>query len=106
MYIKIKDKELFQELEKNLLIPKKWSVFINNNLKKHNLIIKNKKTYYCTNCKKNFDSNVNVNNLLKCPYCHLKLMVKSKRLKKYNFKDYLSVLDKYKNYIIQRLFVL
>lgn len=106
MYIKIKDKELFQELEKNLLIPKKWSVFINNNLKKHNLIIKNKKTYYCTNCKKNFDSNVNVNNLLKCPYCHLKLMVKSKRLKKYNFKDYLSVLDKYKNYMIQRLFVL
>ena len=106
MYIKVKDKELFQELEDNLSTPKKnWDKFINRTKISHNFIIKDD-YYYCTHCKSQFKSNVKINESMKCPNCHLKLLVKSKMLKHYTFKDYLSALDKYNDYYIQRMYML
>lgn len=105
MYIKVKDKNLYQELENNLFVPKNWDKFINKIKIKHNFIIKDN-DYYCTHCKAEFKSNAKINWEVKCPNCHLKLLVKSKRLKHFKFTDYLSVINKYKDYYIQRMFML
>lgn len=105
MYIKIKDRILYKELENNLSTPKNWNKFINKIKVDHNFIIKDS-YYYCTHCKAQFKANTKINDTMKCPNCNLNLNVRSKRLKYHKFNDYLSVLEKYKNYYIQRIYML
>ena len=70
MYIKVKDRELFKELENNLTIPNKWNKFIEDIKNKAKLIIKNKTDYECTLCHHKFNSDVKVNRYCKCPNCN------------------------------------
>lgn len=106
MYIRKADKKLFEELDKCLILPKKFDKFIDKISKKHNLIIKNRSNnYYCTNCKNHFKSKkTRINDELKCPHCHFKYIVKGSILKHFNFYDCIGLLDKYKNYFIIRYF--
>ena len=104
MYIKVKDRELFKELENNLTIPNKWNKFIEDIKNKAKLIIKSKTDYECTFCHHKFNSDVKVNNYCKCPNCNNTYLVKSNRLTAYEFRDELAILDKYKDYYIVRQF--
>ena len=36
MYIKVKDRKLFKELDENLTIPEKWREFVKEKSKNHN----------------------------------------------------------------------
>lgn len=105
MYIKKKDKQLFEEIDKTLFLPKQWNKFINDLKKSHNLIIKRKKEHYCTYCKQNiYLSKSKINEHSKCPNCHQLLLVKSDRLKQYEFVDDFGILEKYQEYYIIRYF--
>lgn len=105
MYIKVKDRILYKELENYLFTLKNWNKFIAKIKVNHNFIIKDN-YYYCTHCKAQFKANTKINNTMRCPNCYLNLYVKSKRLKHYKFSDYLSILDKYKDYYVQRIYML
>lgn len=104
MYIKVKDRKLFNELDKNLSLPEKWNCFIKIRETKNNLIIKKNKEYRCTNCNCIFSENKKINELCMCPNCSNSYIVKSNRLTHYEFKDELALLDRYNNYYIVRQF--
>lgn len=106
MYIKKKDRELFQFIDNELKIPSRWLKFVNKQRVYHNLIIKKKDKYACTNCKHIFHSDKKVNEECKCPNCKNIYLVKSDRLKNYTFKDQLAIFDKVDNYYIERIFQL
>lgn len=105
MYIKKKDRELFEEIDRNLSLPKQWNKFIHSIKLEHNLIIKNSNNCYCTCCKSLFNlKKVKINDYIKCPKCHKEFLVKSSKLKYYEFNDWIGVVDKYKDYYIIRHF--
>lgn len=104
MYIKKKDRQLFEEIDNNLSFPNNWNKFISQIRETHNLIIKSKEGYHCTYCGFSFNSNKKINEKCKCPNCKKEFLVKSTRLKNYTFEDNLGLLDKYKNYYILRHF--
>ena len=111
MYIKVKDRELFKELDDNLTLPDKWKDFINERKIRAKLILKlpkNKNTnyyYYCTNCETTFEhSNIKVDNYCKCPNCKNDYLIKSNRISKYEFRDEMAIFDSYKDYYIVRQF--
>lgn len=104
MYIKKKDRELFKELDNNLFMPDRWKTFIQEVSVKNRLIIKEGKKYSCTNCHTIFDSKENINEYCKCPNCKNIYLVKSTKLKCYDFKNELAILDKYLDYYIVRMF--
>lgn len=104
MYIKKKDRILFEELDHNLKLPTCWDKFLKKRIIKNNLIIKSKDLCYCTNCKNTFNNRVKVNDYCKCPYCKHTYLVKSSRLKSYRFNDNLAILQEYKSYYILRIF--
>lgn len=110
MYIKKKDRLLFEQIDNYLQLPSKWEMFINKQYIKHNLIIKKERfknscLYYCTNCHILFeDNNIKINGTLKCPNCNNKFLVKSNKLRNYKFNDYIGLLDKYQEYYIIRGF--
>lgn len=104
MYIKVKDRELFKALDKNLSMPNKWNTFIEHVEKTTRLIIKFKNNYECTLCHHKFNSDVKVNRYCKCPNCNNTYLVKSNRLTAYEFKNELAMLDRYQDYYIVRQF--
>ncbi len=106
MYIKKKERELFKLIDDKLKIPSKWIKFVDKQRVHHNLIIKKKNEYICTNCKHIFHSDKKVNEECKCPNCKNTYLVKSDRLKDYTFKDQLAIFDKVDNYYIERIFQL
>lgn len=106
MYIKKKDRELFQFIDNELKTPSRWLNFVNKQRVYHNLIIKKKDKYTCTNCKHIFPSDKKVNEECKCPNCKNTYLVKLDRLKNYTFKDQLAIFDKVDNYYIERIFQL
>ena len=70
--------ELMHEIDKKCKLPKHWDEFIDENSKRHQLIIKNTKAknLYCTNCGKYFvDKSVKVRDYVQCPHCHKKFGV-------------------------------
>lgn len=104
MYIKKKDRELFKNIDDALVMPYDWKKFIAEKLIKNNLIIKMKTRYKCTNCNIVFEDQAKVNEYCKCPNCNNLYLVKSNRLKSYEFRDDLAILDKYEEYYIVREF--
>ena len=106
MYIKKADRELFEELDNNLKTPNYFKDFISKIEKKHRLIIKSFKGYHCDNCNKNFDTKkkYKADELCKCPYCKLELIVKSIQIKRYEQADQLAILYHYKDFWIERCF--
>lgn len=106
-YIKVAYKEILRQMDNYSNLPKGWDEFVDKQSKYHNLIIKSKKNQcYCTNCKNTFTSKKQVNQEVKCPNCHNKYLIKRSNLRYYQFKDYLSILDKVNNTFIVRYFEL
>ncbi len=112
MYIRKKDKKLFEDIDSNICLPHNWNKFISQIKENHNLIIKKIKLkssylYYCTNCHIQFeDIKKKINEKCECPNCKKSFLIKSNRLSKYVFEDNLGLLDKYKDYYILRHFEL
>ena len=101
-YIKKDIKKLIDVMDNIFTIDGNLKKWVKDNISlNHNLIIKNKDSYLCTNCKKIFYSNVNINDYVICPKCKSKFLVK---LKKYSFKDDFRVLEYINNYFIVRGF--
>ena len=71
---------------------------------KHNLILKSKDGYYCTNCKKTFHSTARVGEYLVCPKCKESLLVRMNTLKYQVFKDDFRILDYINGYFVLRGF--
>lgn len=106
-YIKVTHREILRQIDNYSSLPKGWDKFVYKQAQYHNLVIKSKKNQcYCTNCKNTFISKNKVNQEVKCPNCHNKYLIKRSNLRHYQFKDYLSILDKVNDTFIVRYFEL
>ena len=86
MYVKKKYRRLLDLTNQQFIIPNSFQKFIEEKEKLHNLVIKSKNNQcWCTYCSNEFTSKIRVNNVVKCPNCKQKLLVKSDRLTKYSF---------------------
>ena len=104
-YIKKDIKKLIGIMDNKFTVDKNLKIWVRNNISlNHNLIIKSKNGCFCTNCKKIFYSNVNINDYICCPKCKNKFLVKSIKLKKYIFKEDFRVLEYIDDYFIMRGF--
>ena len=106
-YVRKAYREIFNWLDNYSELPKGWNMFVEDQEKHHNLIIKsNKNKCHCTNCDFNFISKKKVNEEVKCPNCHNKYLIKRSNLRYYEFKDYLSILDIVNDTFVIRYFEL
>lgn len=97
---------LIQDMKENFKLPKDWNKYLSEVEKEHNLIIKNKAGYYCTNCQQTFKSNRKIDTEMNCPHCNHKFLIKSNRLKKYWYRDNVLMIDKIQDQLILRIFEL
>lgn len=104
MYIKKKDREIINFIDRSLILPKGWKNYVRKQTIKHNLIIKDGKTYRCTFCNNIFESTKRINDNCKCPSCKNIYLVKSAKLKYYDFKSDLAIFDKVQDHWVERLF--
>ena len=106
-YIKVAYRKILEQLDNNPNLPKKWDKFVRKQEEYQNLIIKSSKNKcHCTNCNFDFISKKKINEITKCPNCHCKLLIKRSNIKYYEFRDYLSILNKVDNTFIIRYFEL
>ena len=91
-------------MDENFSIPEDWNEYLYEIEKNHNIIIKKKELYYCTNCQQTFHAKTKIKSICKCPYCKQKLMVRSDRLKWLEYKDNIMILDNCNGHLIVRLF--
>lgn len=104
MYIKVKYRKLFQDIDTFLETKKYNEKFIEKLKTTHKLIIKSKNGYKCDNCNNIFKSNKKVNEYCKCPHCKQTNLVKSSMIRNYTFTDQLGILEKYEEYYIIRYY--
>lgn len=104
MYIKNKYKQLFQNLDSELKLPAKFYKYLSSIYGEQKLIIKSKDICKCPKCNALFNSKVKIGNIAKCPKCKHSYIVKSSKIKSFQFKDQFAVLDRYKDYYIIRAF--
>lgn len=106
-YIKVVYQKILRYLDYYSELPNGWNEFVNKQEKYHNLIIKSSKNkFHCTNCNHEFISTKKVNEKAKCPNCNNKYLVKRSNLRYYEFKDYISILDKVNDTFVIRYFEL
>ena len=106
-YIRVAHREILRQLDSISYFPNGWDKFVKKQAISHNLIIKSSKNRcYCTNCHNTFISYKKVKEETKCPYCNNKYLIKRNNLKYYEFKDYLSILDKVRDTLVIRYFEL
>ena len=103
-YITKSLRKLINDMDENFSIPEDWNEYLYEIEKNHNIIIKKKELYYCTNCQQTFHAKTKIKSICKCPYCKQKLMVRSDRLKWLEYKDNIMILDNCNGHLIVRLF--
>ena len=109
MYVKKVDRqqiELLDEYLQELGYPENWEKFIEEEKRKEHLIIKSKNKYHCLYCDNKFDSNEKINEYTICPNCNSKLKIKSDKLKKYETKKDIVLIQKYNHGYVFRVFEL
>ena len=104
-YIKKEIQNLIKDMDETFTI----SLGVRNWLRKsiypkHNLILKSKDGYCCTNCKKTFHSTARAGEYLTCPKCKETLLVRMKTLQYQIFKDDFRILDYINGYFVLRGF--
>ena len=106
-YVKVAYRKIFEQLDNNSYLPNSWNEFVDKQAISQNLIIKSSKNKCrCTNCEHIFLSKKKINEYAKCPYCKNKYLIKRSNLRYYDFKDYLSILDRVKDTFVIRYFEL
>lgn len=105
MYIKKKDRELIEKMNKKLKIPKDFDRYINELCKINGgLIIKSGNTHTCTYCNHSFKSKNKAGHKEECPKCHYNFMVKGSSIIHYSDEFDVGMLDKIENEFIIRIF--
>lgn len=104
-YIKKEIQNLIKDMDETFTV----SLGVRNWLRKsiypkHNLILKSKDGYCCTNCKKTFHSTARAGEYLTCPKCKETLLVRMKTLQYQIFKDDFRILDYINGYFVLRGF--
>ena len=106
-YIRKKYRRLLEISDKQFTIPKSFASLVERFKRLHNLVIKGKNNEcWCTFCNHHFVSETKVNGMTICPNCKTKLLVKTKRLTHFEFKDNLQLLDKLEDVLVLRIFEL
>lgn len=109
MYVKKIERqqiELLDEYLRKLGYPEQWKKFIEEEKRKEYLIIKSKNKYHCLYCDKDFNSVGKVNEYIECPNCNSILKIKSDRVKKYETRKDLILIQKYNQNYVFRIFEL
>lgn len=106
-YINKKTRYIIEQMKYQRL-PENWNMYIYDLGKKHNLIIKNKNQYYCTNCHaihtyKNNDG-PKIKQKMFCRMCGNTYFVRSNKLKNWKMTDDIILLDKVENELVVRVF--
>ena len=106
-YVKKAYRNIFEYLDNNEMYYQGWNEFVDKKSIPHNLIIKKGKGIcHCTNCDNDFFSNKKVGEETKCPNCKNKYLIKRSNLRYYDFKDYLSILERVNNQYVIRYYEL
>lgn len=106
-YINKHLRELIQCMKEQCRLPDNWNEFIYEQEKKHNLILKTKNIYYCTNCQQSFtflNKGPKVKTEHICPHCHNKYWVRSGTLRNWKKRDNILLLDNINGELIIRIF--
>lgn len=100
-------KELVDKMKYKCTLPDNWNKYLYEIEKKNNLIIKNKNTYYCTNCQQSFtylNKGPELKSLAICPHCKNEYFVRSSRLKNWKKHSNILLLDNIDGQLIVRIF--
>lgn len=106
-YINKKTRNLIDRMKVECVLPDDWNNFVYEQEKYHNLILKDKNMYYCTNCQQTYtylNNGPKVKTTTVCPHCKNKYWVRSSKLKHWTKKDDLILLDKIDGELIVRIF--
>ncbi len=106
-YLKKATRELIASMKKEFTLPKNWNEFIYEREKKHNLILKTKNLYYCTNCQQThtfLNKGPEIKTQHVCPYCKNKYWVRSGRIRNWKNHDNILILDKINGELVIRIF--
>lgn len=104
-YIKKDIRNLINSMDAEFTLDKNVKKWVKNNIfSNHNLIIKSKDDYYCTNCHKTFYSNVKIGRRVVCSKCKKEFLVKSNTLKTFKYIDDFRILEFINGYFVIRGF--
>lgn len=106
-YINKKTRNLIEKMKVECTLPDNWNEFIYEQEKNHNLILKTKNIYYCTNCQQSFtylNKGPKIKQETICPHCKNKYTVRSGTLRKWKARDNILLLDKVDGELIIRIF--
>lgn len=105
MYIRKKDIEIIEKMDKAFKIPKDFEKFIYNTGRlKLGLIIKSGNNHKCLYCNNVFKSTIRVNNKETCPKCHNIFLVKGSNIQRFMQEMDVGILDRLDNQFVVRLF--
>lgn len=99
--------KLMNEIDRKCKLPKHWDEFIEENSKRHNLIIKDKnvKNLYCTNCNKYFVNNdIKVRDYIECPHCHTMSIAYGMNYYRKSFEQPVVLVQRMNKKVIIRIF--
>lgn len=106
-YMNKRTRELVEIMKNECVLPQNWNEYLYEIEKKHNVILKTKNLYYCTNCQQTF-TYLNKGPAIKtehiCPHCKNTYWVRSGRLRKWKRKDDVLLLNKIDGELILRIF--
>ncbi|MDO4382384.1 MAG: PcfJ domain-containing protein [Clostridia bacterium] len=106
-YINKRTRNIIEKMKTQFILPKDWNEFIYEKEKKHNLILKTKNIYFCTNCQQSFtflNKGPKVKTQHTCPHCHNTYWIRSGTLKNWKKRDNILLLDKIDGELIIRIF--
>lgn len=105
MYIRKKDRELLEKMEKQFKTPKDFDVYIEDIAKRnYSLILKSGNTHTCMYCNHSFKSKVLAEKNEECPKCKNVFIVKGKATQYYSQDFVVELLDEIDNRLIIRVF--
>ena len=106
-YIRVRDRKILEYMDNNYNVPKDWDKFIDSISDEFNLIIKQAKgKHFCTNCRSEFKTNIEIDRFARCPNCKKNFQVKRSNLKHWNMYCPLVLVNVVDSAIVFRLFEL